>query len=247
MARKGNATDQSLISETAVTLPLDGYSWSLHYRSDTAPSTTGFKQPLNIAVGAGGSDERTTFTWNHTNINFVPSVTHFDGLFAKAKFTTSLLADTDYVIGGRYDGVNIECFLNGVSEDTDPTSDFTSGANATFNLLVDHQGSSWDNGEISHFVFYNVILSDAEMLMLGKRVSPILVRPQSILAYWRIDGNLSPEPIAIGTAGGLTVTGATKVDSQRIFMPSKQIIQFPSAAAGPDFMPASYSQSMVRF
>lgn len=75
-------------------------------------------------------------------------------------------------------------------------------------------------GEIAEAAIWNVALSSAEIAQLADGVSPLLVRPESLVAYWPLIGNDSPETDRLG-AFPLTVTSATKGTSHpRIFTPS---------------------------
>lgn len=91
-------------------------------------------------------------------------------------------------------------------------------------------GNPWD-GDIAEAAVYNVALTDAEVAMLAAGYSPLMVRPDALVAYWDIVGNNSPETDGVGRYD-LTLTGTAKSEHPRAFRPSAQILRFPSAAGG---------------
>jgi hypothetical protein len=77
------------------------------------------------------------------------------------------------------------------------------------------------SGKIAEAAIWNVALNDAEIAALAKGYSPLLIRPQSLVAYWPLFGNDSPEPDRWKNRYDLTLTNApTKADHPRIYYPS---------------------------
>jgi hypothetical protein len=62
-------------------------------------------------------------------------------------------------------------------------------------------------GQIAHPAIWNVALTDAEVAMLGAGISPLRVRPQSLVMYLPYLGRNGPE-IDIINGRTLAVTGA---------------------------------------
>ena len=151
--------------------------------------------------GANSSSSYPTGTW-----------THAGGVFA------SLSSRTAYIDGvaGTEDTTAL-----GAQYDWDVTS---VGVTARSTLL------NYMSGDISQVGIWDVVLTDEEMAILALGVSPLLVRPGSLIAYFPLGGNDSPE---IDPVGGydLTVTGATKSDSPRIILPSSSDDSFGAYAA----------------
>ena len=54
-------------------------------------------------------------------------------------------------------------------------------------------GGNFMNGRIAEVGFWSVSLSDAEVTALVRGVSPLMVRPGSLLGYWPVYGQASPE------------------------------------------------------
>lgn len=73
------------------------------------------------------------------------------------------------------------------------------------------------NGKIAEVGIWNVVLTAAEITMLSLGYSPLLIRPQNLVAYYPLIGRNSPENDMKGT--GLTLTGTSNADHCRIIMP----------------------------
>ncbi len=124
--------------------------------------------------------------------------------------------------GGVYTAANARAaYYNGGSKATDTVSRTPSGL-ATTTLAVDQSGpSNYYGGSLAETAIWNAALTDEEMLALGKGVCPLLIRPQSLVAYWPLYGNDSPEPDRWATRYDLSLTGTvTKSEHPPIFYPS---------------------------
>ncbi len=91
------------------------------------------------------------------------------------------------------------------------------------------------NGRIAHVAAWTVALTDAEVALLALGMSPLKVRPASLVGYWPMH-NFNGS-VAIDVVGGNTFdivhgTPTSSVLAPRVFMPSAQILQFPPAAGG---------------
>ena len=75
------------------------------------------------------------------------------------------------------------------------------------------------DGRMAEIGIWSAVLDDSEILALAKGISPPLIRPQSLAAYWPLFGNASPEPDRWKSRFDLTVTGATKIEHPRIYYP----------------------------
>lgn len=64
-------------------------------------------------------------------------------------------------------------------------------------------GNGFVSGLLAEAAMWNVALSDAEVSVLATGVSPLFVRPASLIAYWPLIGRLSPE---IDRVGGFDMT-----------------------------------------
>jgi hypothetical protein len=72
-------------------------------------------------------------------------------------------------------------------------------------------------GNIAHPAIWNVALTDAEVAMLASGLSPLRVRPQSLIFYLPTLGRDSPEIDIIG-AQTFTVHGATASSNEPPFI-----------------------------
>lgn len=93
--------------------------------------------------------------------------------------------------------------------------------------------SNYFSGDIAEAAFWSTDLTDAEVALLAKPVSPLLIRPDALVAYWPLGGNFSPEIDLIGKFD-LTVTSATKSAHPRVYYPAPTWTPFIAAAAGGD-------------
>lgn len=64
------------------------------------------------------------------------------------------------------------------------------------------------NGRLAHAAIWSVALTDAEVAVLATGVSPLLVRPTSLVSYWPLLGRHSTE-IPYRGSHDLTISGAT--------------------------------------
>lgn len=86
-------------------------------------------------------------------------------------------------------------------------------------VVLDSTPNHYTSGMIAEPVFYNIGLSDEEVALLAKAVSPLMVRPEAIVAYWPLIGRTSPE---IDLVGGynLTLSGTTAANHPRVIYPA---------------------------
>lgn len=97
------------------------------------------------------------------------------------------------------------------------------GLNSTYESFLD--------GKMAEVAVWSAALDAAEIAALAKGFSPFLIRPQPLVAYWPLYGNDSPEPDRWKNRFDLTVTGATKADHPRIYLPTSAKAIFAIAVA----------------
>jgi len=111
-------------------------------------------------------------------------------------------------------------YLDGAGKGTNTTSVTPTGIDQTaVGVLTRLTPVSFMLGRIAEAAIWNVALSDDDVASLSKGFSPLLIRPQSLAAYWPLFGNDSPEPDRWTGSFNLTVTGATKEEHVRIYYP----------------------------
>lgn len=88
------------------------------------------------------------------------------------------------------------------------------------------------DGRITHAAFWDVALTDAEAALLGAGISPLFIRPQSLVAYYPLYGHYSPEVDYMG-GQDMSVSGASgaSVLGPPVYMPSSGIV-IPGASGG---------------
>lgn len=79
------------------------------------------------------------------------------------------------------------------------------------------------DGLIAEVAVWNVSLTAEDARALASGISPILIRPDVLVAYWPLYGEASPEPERRNRYE-MTVNGATKADHPRVYMPAGVMI-----------------------
>jgi hypothetical protein len=167
--------------------------------------------------------------------------TNFNGSEALALTSTSFVANTwQHACGVFTSATSRAAYLNGGGVGTDTTNLTPAGINRTFvGRLSGADGSLFGslNGAVAEAAIWSAALTAAEVASLAKGLSPLLIRPASLVCYWPIYGRQSPEP---DWADGLplTVNGTmTQAAHPRVYMPRIPTIGL-QPAAGAAFQPA---------
>ena len=225
MARSVDASGQDIIT-SAFTAPTR-YSWHIHFQKSTVPGAGGSTQPVKMSSATVWD---AGFSWDHGTASFRQAMFHRNsaGGFTSAKLTSTLSADTWYKLGGRYDGTNIDAFLNGAIEATTASSDPGTSESPTFSS----DSSSADGGIVAERACWNVALSDSEFLLLGAGMSALYIRPGNLIAYNPIFGNQSPEPDLSGNGRTGALTSTTKVGHSPVLYPARPHIIAKAPAPG---------------
>lgn len=125
--------------------------------------------------------------------------------------------------------------LNGdiANKGTNATSKSVTSFNRTcFGRRADSTPSDPHFGAIAECGMWDIALTDAEVIMLSKGVSPIYVRPQNLVSYWPLLGRSSPDRDLVGRQE-LTVNGTTTVPHTRVFNLGRDQLRRSTAAGGP--------------
>lgn len=119
-------------------------------------------------------------------------------------------------------------FLNGGGKGTSTANNTPSSIAATSLAQPDAMDTARLNGRLAEAAVWDVALSDQEVVILALGASPLLVRPQSLRAYWPLIGRYDPE---IDLRGGfpltLTASPAT-ADHPRIVYPTRSLRKYAS-------------------
>lgn len=148
---------------------------------------------------------------------------------------------------GVYSATNSRAaYLNGGSKGTNSSSPPSSGHAWANTSVGAFKGSSTSvfspiNGSMAETAVWNVALTDDEVLSLARGVSPRLVRPTGLVAYWPLVGRFSPE-LDLGNTGAypLTMTGTmATADHCRVAYAAKPLDGYAAPAAA-GFDPATF-------
>lgn len=133
--------------------------------------------------------------------------------------------------------------LNGVLGTANTTSQTPVGGDRTeLGVYTNDPGNTGFNplnGSMAEVGIWDVALTADELISLSKGVSPLLIRPADLLAYWPLIGRSSPEPDRVGTFP-MTVTGTMpQAAHTRVFMPAppqyqRFVVPWPPVDSVPD-------------
>lgn len=133
----------------------------------------------DLSMGATGHIQARSFDTGANLFTAVSTGAVTNGTWAHAACTMSTLS-------------NRVAYLNGVAGTADTNTSAAAGLVIT---RVGGQGSgNFTNGDLAEVGIWNVVLTQNEITALSAGVPPWLVRPSSLLAYWQLPGNDSPEP-----------------------------------------------------
>ena len=135
--------------------------------------------------------------------------------------TTSYTINTwHHICGVETSATSHKAFIDGGSKNTGVSSRAPAGADR---IRIGQRGDSTPSdafsGLIAEVGIWSTDLTDANVALSAKRVSPLLVVPQSLVFYLPIWGRYSPE-IDIKGGRNLTVTGTVASAHPRVFYPS---------------------------
>lgn len=154
------------------------------------------------------------------------------------------LSAGEHTIGATWStsGNQIAAYIDGAQLGTDTANGTFSTATANnFYLGAGVGPSTYFVGDQSEFAYWSVPLTAAEIAALHAGYSPLMVRPGSLIDYYPIFGESSPE---IGLKGNTaTVNGTAKVAHPRVIQRRRTWTPYNEAAAatGRLFRPSTLS------
>lgn len=141
----------------------------------------------------------------------------------------AIVANSWFHAGGviSADGTSMSAYNNGVRRSVTNTQT-PSGLNSTV-IGVDYStGPSISRpflGQLAEAALWNIALSDSDFAMLAAGISPLLVHPEALVAYWPLIGNNSPENNLKSNSATMSITGSlSKSAHPRIYMPKRKLI-----------------------
>ncbi len=125
-------------------------------------------------------------------------------------------------------------YLDGGNKDTD-SDDITITAGSIDQTIIgknsNNQGQWYMSGSIAEGAIWSAALTDAEIASLAARASPLLVRPQSLVSYWKLIRDEDQDIV-----GGFDMTangGPTIASHPPMIYPAQLYIGIPVGAAPP--------------
>jgi uncharacterized protein (DUF2267 family) len=184
MARQFNGTNEYLEVNSAVltAVPITMACW---FNSDSASAF----QVLMSIVDSSQSDEMFRLVLAGDEVGDpVNAVARQTGTNTWASTTAGYSTGTWQHACGVWSANNARAaYLDGANKGTDVVASTPTGMDRTsIGRVGDSSPGSYMDGEIAEAGVWNVALSDAEVAMLAKGFSPLLVRPQSLVAYWKL-------------------------------------------------------------
>lgn len=148
---------------------------------------------------------------------------------AAASSSTGFSANTwHHACGVFTSATSRAAFIDGGSKGTNTTSR-TPGSLARYIIGSRNDATGQLNGLAAEFAIWSVALTDAEVAALGRGISPLLVRPASLLEYWPLSNS---RLINVKSGIELSATGATGgIDHPRIIYP-RRALWVPRVVAG---------------
>ena len=212
MSLNFNGSTQYGAADRALAQPM---TWSFWYKPEATVSAT-MVGGANTSVGG----TNTYYRILHLSGRQLQLIRGTTGVATTANLAT--LNAWNHALGIFNTSTNRSIRLNGGTAVTNTTSvtnasstNVTIGAFQT-NLAV----AEYFDGSIAELGIWEVVLTDAEQLMLSKGVSPLLVRPASLMLYFPLVGRNSPE-IELTNSYNMTLTNSPTVDVHpRVYMPA---------------------------
>jgi hypothetical protein len=202
MARSFNGSTQYLSRNDAVvaSMPLTLAYWG--YSTSDANAQDGF----SLGQTGGSQCYRLVFKGNDGGDPIISQIIG-SGTDPSASTSTGYSVNTWHHACGVFAAINdIRAFIDGGSKGTNASGTGSLTPDRTsIGALLNHF-----SGRVAEVAIWNVALTDDEVAVLGAGYSPLLVRPQSLVAYWPLASRQSPEIDLIG-GYNMTLTNAPPV------------------------------------
>lgn len=218
MARDFNGSSQYLSNANALVTAVP-FSMSAWFNADSYTLSNGI-----FVIGDTGT--------NNENMGLCCSSTGHVRAFSRnlgnesaAQSSTTASTGTWAHAAGVWSAANARAaYLNGGNKGTESTSRTPTAAALDNTWIARHVSNSlglYFDGRVAEVALWNVALDDSEVAALGKGFCPLLIRPQSLVGYWPVLGNQSPEQDRWATKFDMTLQNSpTKADHPRIYYPT---------------------------
>ena len=180
----------------------------------------------------GGSNDRFALQlWGHIGgdpVAFQVFETS-GGLQDTATTSTGYSANVwQHAAGVKVASGNTYAYLNGGSKGTDSAHSATP-ANIDQARIAAFPGGFYANCEIAEAAIWNIVLTDAEVAILALGYSPLLIRPQNLVAYWPLIGRMSPEIDIVGGFDMVLINAPGTIPQPPVFRPAINQILTPNS------------------
>lgn len=221
MARDFNGSTQLLYANTMVTAyPLTMACW---FNSDSVAVQQFLMAVVNWVGGAAGDYFGLEACGVVAGDPVRASVYQTGVAYSPADTTAAYTAGTWYHACGVYaSATSRAAYLNGANKGTVATNvtPISLGVVSIGTAYRSDTPAVFTDGRIAEAAIWGAALTDAEVAVLAQGVSPLLVRPADLLAYWPLLGNTSPEIDLVGGFGlTLSASAPTKADHPRVRCP----------------------------
>lgn len=182
------------------------------------PSTSNTTQDiLTITDGAGAANG---WLLRQTSSATIQALSDAGGTFDSSTTTGTVTNGTwSHAAAVFASATSRKAYLDGTVA-TENTTNISPGSLSDTRVGAAFGPQNFYDGDIAEAAIWNVALDAAEIAALAKGISPFLIRPASLIAYWPLFGNNSPEIDRWKNKSDLTVTGATKGAHPRQYYPA---------------------------
>lgn len=179
-----------------------------------ASSLGSFKTLVSLC-NSGAAQDRNLFALKVTSANQASAEAATGAGIWNGASSTSVVAGWNFVAGVWTSSTSRSAFVNGGGKGTGTNSATPSSINRLTVGSQDNAGSGQPTASgdrIAEVGVWNVALSDDEIAALGKGISPLLVRPQNLVAYLPlIRGLVDPKGNAFAVVGSLSAADHTTI------------------------------------
>jgi hypothetical protein len=224
MARDFNGTTQYL--ENTGTAPVSTYPATIAVRMN--PDTIVSVDPLFTLTNAAG----TAYFQLHLDTGFLVAIA------ASGATTPTAVSGNSVGTGAWSTAVGVfnsstdrTCYLDGDTASAGTSSTAVSPTSLEDIYVANFGGVGFD-GKMADVALWDTALTADEVVAYDRGMSPLLIKPGNLVAYWPLIGRFSPE---IDVMGGLNLTlvGTPPVSAHApVFFPKRKRNYFAEAAAG---------------
>lgn len=206
MARLFDGIDDILTNTGATPVSATPLTMACWFRCTQTTAANGL-----VAVGVNGSNDYHSLLINGAAAGD-PVQARTNGVAASS--STGYSVNTWHHACGVYaSATDRRAFIDGGSKGTNATSATPTTPTKIFvGCRPQAANDLFFSGRICEVALWSAALEDVEVAVLAKGLSPLRVRPDSLVAYYPVWGLHSPEIQLKGGTVPLTVTGATLID-----------------------------------